>query len=190
MSDETPDSGFFALPENGHIPPRKRWWLLGISGALAALNGVAIVVNQRWLSIFAASLLSVWLIFVGVWLLLTGIRWAVSHTSERDFWPTVAGVLVGFAGLIAGFGILYYGLGVQESCGLGCTRRVKSVWDCMYFSVATLTTLGYGDITPYGVSRIVAGVEAIVGYGVLGVVVTILSSAFAPTKTPATPPAS
>lgn len=35
--------------------------------------------------------------------------------------------------------------------------------DCLYFSVVTFTTLGYGDLTPMGLSRIVAACEAFTG---------------------------
>lgn len=38
------------------------------------------------------------------------------------------------------------------------------VWaNCLYYSVVTFTTLGYGDITPVGVSKIVAALEAFSG---------------------------
>jgi potassium channel LctB len=35
---------------------------------------------------------------------------------------------------------------------------------CMYFSAITLLSVGYGDITPIGVGRWIAIVEALVGY--------------------------
>ena len=39
-----------------------------------------------------------------------------------------------------------------------------SYWlDCLYFSVVTFTTLGYGDLTPTGLSRIIAACEAFTG---------------------------
>jgi uncharacterized protein YjbI with pentapeptide repeats len=33
----------------------------------------------------------------------------------------------------------------------------------LYYSVVTFTTLGYGDITPYGISRLFAAIEAFIG---------------------------
>jgi len=37
-------------------------------------------------------------------------------------------------------------------------------WDCLYFSVTTFTTLGYGDFRPLeGLSRIFSGTEAFIG---------------------------
>ncbi|MGB0360084.1 MAG: ion channel [Endozoicomonas sp.] len=35
--------------------------------------------------------------------------------------------------------------------------------DCLYFSVVTFTTLGYGDLTPLGFSRVIAAFEAFTG---------------------------
>ncbi|MBC6428927.1 MAG: two pore domain potassium channel family protein [Cellvibrionales bacterium] len=35
--------------------------------------------------------------------------------------------------------------------------------DCLYFSFTTYTTLGYGDIEPFGPVRFLAGIEALVG---------------------------
>ncbi|MDG2392089.1 MAG: potassium channel family protein, partial [Thalassotalea sp.] len=34
---------------------------------------------------------------------------------------------------------------------------------CIYYSVVTFTTLGYGDITPVGISRAIAATEAFTG---------------------------
>ncbi|WP_263322296.1 pentapeptide repeat-containing protein [Endozoicomonas sp. Mp262] len=39
----------------------------------------------------------------------------------------------------------------------------KAWLDCLYFSVVTFTTLGYGDLTPLGPSRICAALEAFTG---------------------------
>lgn len=38
-----------------------------------------------------------------------------------------------------------------------------SLNDCFYFSVSTYTTVGYGDIEPYGDVRFLAGLEALTG---------------------------
>ncbi|GAA3331597.1 hypothetical protein GCM10020331_088830 [Ectobacillus funiculus] len=35
---------------------------------------------------------------------------------------------------------------------------------CMYFSAITLLSVGYGDITPVGIGRWIAIIEALVGY--------------------------
>ncbi|MDR4887258.1 potassium channel family protein [Fredinandcohnia sp. QZ13] len=42
----------------------------------------------------------------------------------------------------------------------------------LYFSAITLLSVGYGDVTPFGISRAVAIVEALIGY-LLPVVIVI-----------------
>ncbi|MBI6578736.1 two pore domain potassium channel family protein [Pseudomonas viridiflava] len=36
-------------------------------------------------------------------------------------------------------------------------------WDAGYFSLVTITTLGYGDLQPLGLARLLAGLEAVTG---------------------------
>jgi hypothetical protein len=50
---------------------------------------------------------------------------------------------------------------VGLSIGEGSSRET---WDSFYFSLVTLTTLGYGDITPaFGIARTLAPMEAVLG---------------------------
>jgi hypothetical protein len=62
-------------------------------------------------------------------------------------------------GLIFSFATLYRMLGVLDD-------KVPSFSPetCLYFSIVTWTTLGYGDVTPTGASRMIAASEALVGY--------------------------
>ena len=52
-------------------------------------------------------------------------------------------------------------LGLDPGAGLG--QNVMHYLNCVYFSVVTFTTLGYGDITPTGMARPVAAFEAFAG---------------------------
>lgn len=66
--------------------------------------------------------------------------------------------------------IAYFFLGVV-SAGTMLQFNPQASWleqlqlfgTCLYYSVVTFTTLGYGDITPVGLSRLVAAVEAFTG---------------------------
>jgi voltage-gated potassium channel len=50
---------------------------------------------------------------------------------------------------------------------------------CMYWAIITLTTVGYGDVTPItAAGRLLAGVTAILGLGVFALPVGIIASAF------------
>lgn len=43
------------------------------------------------------------------------------------------------------------------------TDKVHLLFSCLYYSVVTFTTLGYGDFTPVGISRAIAAIEAFTG---------------------------
>ena len=51
--------------------------------------------------------------------------------------------------------------------------------ELLYFSLATLTTLGYGDVVPlYGEVRILAALEAVSGVFYVAITVAILVSRY------------
>ena len=65
---------------------------------------------------------------------------------------------------------VYFFLGVRDGNGMLIFNADKSIQDntlcfleCVYFSVITFTTTGYGDISPVGFSRVVAATEAFIG---------------------------
>jgi hypothetical protein len=59
--------------------------------------------------------------------------------------------------------------------------------DCIYFSIVTWTTLGYGDIVPSQASRLAAASEAVVGYFFMAIFIafTVQLMAVAWEKVPA-----
>ena len=64
----------------------------------------------------------------------------------------------------------YYGEGPMGAGG------PASFGDCVYFSIVTFTTLGYGDLVPLGISKGLACTEVLVGIAFFGVFVAKLSS--------------
>lgn len=62
-----------------------------------------------------------------------------------------------FTGIQTGGAILQY------HSGLSFAEALRLLLTCLYYSVVTFTTLGYGDITPVGISRLFAAVEAFTG---------------------------
>lgn len=68
--------------------------------------------------------------------------------------------------MIIGFAVAYYMLGLENSDikhGIYLNEKVAQFHEALYFSVVTITTLGYGDFTPLGLSRILAVIEAVAG---------------------------
>ena len=47
---------------------------------------------------------------------------------------------------------------------IDCDEQRQALFNSLYFSVVTWTTLGYGDIQPDGWARGVAALEALFGY--------------------------
>lgn len=61
------------------------------------------------------------------------------------------------------FGINYNDGLIQFSSQATWSENLSTLLNCIYFSVVTFTTLGYGDITPTGITRLIATVEAFTG---------------------------
>ena len=61
------------------------------------------------------------------------------------------------------FAVIYFQMHQNESMGYLEGRFVISLADCIYFSFTTYTTLGYGDIEPFGGIRYLAGIESLTG---------------------------
>ena len=66
------------------------------------------------------------------------------------------------------FAVLFAELGLVDSLS---GRETHNFWTGLYFSVSTLTTVGYGDFFPMPETRLVAAVEALTGYVLLGLAV-------------------
>ena len=61
------------------------------------------------------------------------------------------------------FGATYLLMHRHEGLGYLEGRFDITLPDCIYFSFTTYTTLGYGDIEPFGGIRYLAGVESLTG---------------------------
>jgi hypothetical protein len=69
------------------------------------------------------------------------------------------------------FGLTYWLVGFIENNGIYSNGIRAGFWESIYFSVVTITTLGYGDFTPLGISRFLVSFESIfglifIGYGI------------------------
>lgn len=61
------------------------------------------------------------------------------------------------------FGLAYYVAFTLGDVGDIAGEFTYQLLDCVYFSFVNYTTLGYGDLTPNGYIRFIAGTEALVG---------------------------
>lgn len=82
--------------------------------------------------------------------------------------------------LIIGCALLYFITGIKDHGGviafdtsLGLAENALAFLHILYFSVVTFTTLGYGDMSPVGISRLIAASEAFLGAFVLALFVVV-----------------
>ncbi|CDQ42101.1 MULTISPECIES: potassium channel family protein [Virgibacillus] len=78
-------------------------------------------------------------------------------------------LLVIYCIVIIGFGLIYFLLSMQgivlvENGELRQVSVLGSMIHSFYFSGVTILTIGYGDITPIGIGRLIALIEALIGY--------------------------
>ncbi|OEH91408.1 potassium channel family protein [Bacillus solimangrovi] len=106
-------------------------------------------------------------------ILLASLRVLWGSQSQTKQYLTVENIFILFFTyiiLLIGFGLVYMllemlGVEVLVDPTLSNTPSFISVLGSkLYFSAITLLSVGYGDLTPVGIGRIIAVVEALVGY--------------------------
>ena len=160
---------FLALAQGA----RPGWWA-------AAAWGLAVV--GIWMGQLApsGSILqggtSLPLMFLGmaVALILRNVFRQNTVTVETIYAALCAYLLAGLF-----FAMIYFGIARIDPQALSFVTPLedagKFMWECIYFSFVTLTTLGYGDVTPHSdIARSVAFIQALSGQLYLAVLVARL----------------
>lgn len=75
---------------------------------------------------------------------------------------------------LAYLGLAISGNGLVPNA-VGLDTKV-TLWDALYFSTVTLTSLGYGDLRPVGVARFVASAEVLFGVALVALLIGKLAS--------------
>ena len=121
-----------------------------------------------------------YLIFMalGVWFgqgLLKPWSLIISQAIEPEYDSSVLKIAIPFIVInyVAAFACLYMFGTVVDGDGI----QISGTWSHFYFSAVTLTTLGYGNLTPFGMfSEVIATIEAIVGFMGFAVMAGIVGS--------------
>lgn len=71
-------------------------------------------------------------------------------------------------GSIFSFAAIYWVAGHFEGHAVADDGQIANFFELLYFSVVSITTLGYGDYTPSGISRFFASLQAIFGIIFIG----------------------
>ena len=81
--------------------------------------------------------------------------------------------LLVFAVVVIGCGWLYSHLTAN---GHGVNVASLGFLDGVFFSIVTVTSLGYGDLYPVGFSRVIAGAEVLFGLAFMGIMIAKVTS--------------
>jgi len=95
--------------------------------------------------------------------------------GERPFRVVLVSIMV-----ILSCALLYFAFGINDRTGmvifdpaLSLLENSLNFLNVLYFSVVTFTTLGYGDMSPIGITRLIAASEAFLGAFVLALIVVV-----------------
>ena len=122
----------------------------------------------------AAMAASVALVVVTILILYETLRLTSNHLAELPLPPrariivVVLAALVGHTLAVWTYALAYWILAVRWQVGGFGGLPVESFQDCLYFSVVTYTTIGFGDQVPVSHARLIAGVEGLNGLLLIG----------------------
>lgn len=99
--------------------------------------------------------------------------WLVVDESPLWVWIVAFFSVIGVFGLVfAALSPLGHGMEQTGSEGDGGFNFGRG----LYFSVVTVSSLGYGDVQPKGAGKVLAGLEVLLGLGMIGIVIAKLTS--------------
>jgi len=117
---------------------------------------------------------SVVLVIATILILYETLRLTSNHLADLPMRPRariIVVVLAAFLGhtlAVWTYAFAYYILAVRWEVGGFSGLPVESFQDCLYLSVVTYTSLGFGDHVPISHARLIAGVEALNGLLLIG----------------------
>ena len=122
----------------------------------------------------AAMAASVFLVVATILIFYEGLRLTSSHLIQLPIPPRariIPVVLACFAAhtlAVWTYAGTYWLFAVHWRVPSFAGVPVEGLLDCVYFSVVTYTSLGFGDHVPVGHARLIAGVEALNGLMLIG----------------------
>jgi hypothetical protein len=146
-----------------HVAENEIFWLVGY----AVLTGSIVAKSIAWLfyaeRVTSAAVLNLWTMTFSNDIVFS--IWLVFAIAKNAFRPMLAKLMVALimVGLlcnwIMAYAVTYRYLGVIDN-----EKEGGDSITCLYFSIVTWTTLGYGDVRPSLDARLIAASEALVGY--------------------------
>ncbi|EYD76596.1 hypothetical protein Rumeso_01554 [Rubellimicrobium mesophilum DSM 19309] len=121
-----------------------------------------------------AMIVSAVMVVITVMMFYEALRLTSNHLSDLPIPPRariIVVVLAAFGGHTAAVWIYagaYWLLAIWGQVPSFAGVPVEGFPDCLYFSVVSYTSLGFGDQVPLGPARLIAGVEALNGLLLIG----------------------
>lgn len=143
-----------------------------------------------WFNVFNTSLIftaliSPWIFTIWILVVPTLLFRSSPITPLANLFVMVRERTIGFAGFIITiffmmlvyiclFACLYMIFGVVEG---NDKQAITGLWEHIYFSVVTFTTLGYGNFVPANTAaEVIASLEAILGFAVFALLIGVASA--------------
>ncbi|WP_217589730.1 potassium channel family protein [Lentibacillus saliphilus] len=119
-----------------------------------------------------------WVFIVGFGVIVAVSVFGFMFLKQKDAYPFASSrfsvelfvtLVIIYIIVILGFGAIYFTLSLQgivlvEHNELKQMSVMGSLAHSIYFSGVTMLTIGYGDIAPVGIGRLIAIIEALIGY--------------------------
>ncbi|MGM0838624.1 potassium channel family protein [Bacillus haimaensis] len=115
-------------------------------------------------------LLVILFIFVAISISFSNVFASDSRSMPYVSKETLLLLLLIYFTLLISFGLLYTvlhieGIPVLVENGVELTGNYFTIFThSVYFSAVTILTVGYGDVTPIGIGRVIAMAEALIGF--------------------------
>jgi hypothetical protein len=166
------------------LASREVWPAVIVVGSLVA-NAIAI-----WFRIYSNSLAIDYISAVATIFSVAALTWVVAETVFAEGRMNVlrlVGAIVMYLNAAILFTALYRLIAtVAPGSFSGIPAhfdRLKAPGDLMYFSMSTLTTVGYGDISPINpIARSLANLEALIGQLYPAIIVARIVTLYTPKK--------
>ncbi|MEM1281966.1 MAG: potassium channel family protein [Chlamydiota bacterium] len=161
------------------VSPTKRYFTLGLIFGLPALVCFWVEDMSNNSLVILGSILAMYL--YAIWMTIRFLLKSNEFSMDQVFGGASVYILIGLTWTIAFQGIEIFKPGSFVTDDPSNVENILSWSDFIYYSFTTLTTLGYGDITPlHPAARSLAILEAITGVifvpviisGILSIVIT------------------
>jgi hypothetical protein len=91
------------------------------------------------------------------------------HTLEELSRKTYSELFSLWLGIVFVFAMLYFILTmISPAHGISVNPEwhlIYKLLDCLYFSITTATTTGFGDLVPHGLSKALSAIEIVLAFG-------------------------